>query len=174
MTVKKVIVSPDVDTLSPVPDEITLSSGTVVCVERLKTRQLFRLLKIVTAGAGPLLSSMSFSLDDSEAFAGQLIGLIIASVPEAEDEAIEFIQGMVTPLGVIEKPRSKADKEANTELISQLAETLENPEIDDLITILETIVRNEADDIQALGKRLAAMFKMNLASAAVNSSSLKS
>ena len=37
---------------------------------------------------------------------------------------------------------------------------LDNPELEDLVDLIEAIVRREAKDIMALGKRLAAMLKL--------------
>lgn len=149
------VVSADVDALDPASSTITLSTGLVVDVDRLKTRGMFKLLKIVTRGAGPILMQMPLDFNDNEAFVQQLLAVVVMAVPEAENEAIEFIQAMVTPEGFITRPRSEADKKKNKELIERLIDELEDPEIEDTLAIIETIVRNEAGDIQALGKRLA-------------------
>jgi hypothetical protein len=167
MTTKKTaIVSEDVDALSPEPDVITLSSGFEVRIEPLKTRGMFKLLKIVTRGGGPILMQMPLNFNDTEVFVGQLLGVIVMAIPEAEDEALEFIRFMTTPVGVDENARSKSpEEEKNRELFTRLGEELSDPEIDDTISIIEKIVRNEAGDIQALGKRLMAIFKTVVPSA---------
>lgn len=168
-------VSPDVDALDPTPEFLTLSTGTEVRIERLKTRQLFKLLKIVTVGAGSILGDIQLSADtDPMEFAGQLTGLLISSIPEADDEAIEFIQSMVTPTDLIQRPRGKEQREANDLREEEFAIEMDNPEIEDVISILEAVIAAESGNIQALGKRLAAMFKMNVAQEQVNSSSKKS
>ena len=154
----------DVEALAPSSDEITLSSGLVVRVTRLKTRGMFRLLKIVTRGAGPIIMQMPLDFNDSEAFMQQLMGVIFMAVPEAEQEAIEFIQSMVLPVAYNEGAKTKAQIDANNALIAQLVADLDDPEIDDTISIIESIVTNEAPHIQALGKRLAAILKTQLGS----------
>ncbi len=157
----------ELDALDPVPETVTLSTGAVVVIESLRTRQFFKFLRIITRGALPSLQDLSiFKMDgeeDSRAFAGRLISLMLLSVPEAEDEAIEFIQSMCKPYGLIERRGvrlNKQDTERNTELWAKVITDLDNPELDDLITIIEAIVKREAADIQALGKRLRAMFAL--------------
>jgi len=164
--------SKDIDALAPNSEPLELSSGTTVLIERLKTRQLFKLMKILTAGAGSLLANLSFSSDtDPMEFAGQLAGLVFVAIPEAEDEAIEFVQAMVAPANLVQSPRTKADRIENERLWGNLSAELYNPEIDDLISIIERIVRNEAEDIQKLGKRLASLIQMNQAQDAAKNSS---
>lgn len=156
-------VNKDVDSIAAEPVPITLSSGERVHIERLKTRQLFKLLKVLTRGAGEALSSLDISTDmDAEEFTGQLLAAVVISIPEAEDEAIEFIQSMVSPVGLIIPPRSKDDKKKNDDLYDAIASSLYNPELEDTINIIEQVVVNEASEIQALGKRLGGLLKKAL------------
>lgn len=163
MTTKNTsIVSNDVDALSPSPDSLTLESGLVVHVERLRTRGMFKLLKIVTRGAGPIIMQMPLDFDDSEAFVSQLLTVVVMAIPEAEDEAIDFIRFMVTPEEYKKDAKSKADIEKNKQLFERLAEELDDPSPSDTINIISAIIQNEANDIQALGKQLAALFKTQM------------
>ncbi len=155
----------ELDALDPVPEQVKLTSGTVVVLEDLKARQFFKLLRIVTHGAMPLMQDMSlFKLDpdtDPGEFTSRLLSILVLSIPDAEDETIEFIASMCKPYGLIEDRRlNKQDAERNEELWRRLAKDLDNPELDDLVTLIEAVVRRESADIQALGKRLAAMFKL--------------
>jgi hypothetical protein len=153
----------DVDILNETPTDVELEDGRIVVVQRLKTRQLFKLLKIVTAGgvAGSLSGlSLPGPDEDTSDFANQLMAIVAFSIPEAEDEAIEFIQSMVLPKGTNLTPKSKADRQANQDLFDDLEIYLANPEIEDTISIIETIIRTESKDIQRLGKRLMSTFKV--------------
>ncbi len=154
--------------LDPDKTEVLLSDGTRVYIEPLRARQFFKLLRIVTRGALPNMQDFSLfrvgsDMEASE-FAGRFLSLMLLSIPEAENEAIDFINSMVRPVGLIERPSgmklNKQDIERNTVLWTDVITVLDNPELDDLVTIVEAIVRREAADIQALGKRLAAMFKL--------------
>lgn len=155
----------ELDALDPVPEEIKLTSGTTVVVQRLRARQFFKLLRILTHGALPLVSDGSlFQLDpdsDPGVFVTRLLSLVVLAIPDAEDETIAFLKAMCQPAGLIQRRNlSKPEFARNTALSDQLDAELENPELDDLVTLVEAIVRREAGDIQALGKRLLAMFKL--------------
>lgn len=150
----------DVETIAPEPDVVELSSGSVVRVKPIKTRETFALLKIVSRGAGPILAEVAFNREDQDAFASQMIGLIVMAIPEAVEETIEFVQIMCEPVkDFIEQPRTKEQRKHNEELLTALYEELENPELDDLIAIVSAIAINEAPHMMALGKRLAALFE---------------
>ncbi len=155
----------ELDALDPVPEQLKLSSGTIVEIEDLKTRQFFKLLRIVTHGALPLMQDLSmFRLDpdaDLGEFTGRLLAVLVMSIPDASDETIDFVRTMVKPVGLIEgRKLNKADQERNDFLWATLDHEMENPELDDLITIVEAVVKREAADIQALGKRLASMMTL--------------
>lgn len=150
----------DVEVILGEEQLIGLASGTKVILGRLKARQFFKLLRIVTHGAAPILPNLQFnsSLDE---FTQQLLTMVLFSIPDAEDEVIEFVASMVKPIGLREgRSLNKQDREFNNDLWSKLSEELYNPELEDLMTIVEAIVRNESEDLQALGKRLAGLFKM--------------
>lgn len=152
--------------LDGTPEQIKLSSGAFVVIEDLKSRQFFKFLRIITHGALPILNDLKLfqmkgdDLDANE-FGTQLLSALLLSVPDAEEEAIDFVQSMVKPVGLIEGRRlNKLDTERNNALWASVEEDLDNPELDDLVSIIEAVVRREAADIQALGKRLLAMFKL--------------
>jgi hypothetical protein len=155
----------ELDALDPVPETVKLSSGTEVALEPLRARQFFKFLRIITHGAVPAMQNL-FRVDDMDAaeFGVQLLTVTVLSIPDAEDETVEFIRSMCKPVGVVEGNRrrqlSKSETERNTTLWAELDDELDNPEIDDLVSIVEAIVRREAADMQALGKRLASMFRL--------------
>lgn len=149
----------DIQTVLSEPTEVILLSGRAVLVQRLKTRQLMKLMKILTRGAGQLLGEMSFGGDDDDSLA-QLAGAVIFSIPEAEDETIEFVRSMVLPAGLIDPQRTKTDAAHNAELLETLAHEFDNPELEDLLSVVEAVVVAETPHLKALGKRLAAMLKL--------------
>lgn len=153
-------VNEDIDTLASEPSSFSLESGFEVEIQRLKTRQLMSLLRILTRGAGPVLAEMNFSEDmNQQEFTGQLIGAVLMSIPEAQDETIDFLRSMVSP-AKLTPGKSKPEKEVNQGLVETLNEELDNPEITDMLAIVEKIVRAEAPHIQALGKQLAVLFTL--------------
>jgi hypothetical protein len=155
----------ELDALDPVAEQVKLSTGTAVLIEDLKARQFFKLLRIITHGALPALTDTDIfrtggDLDAAE-FGGRLLSVMLLAIPDAEAETIDFIRSMCKPVGLIEgRALNKADTERNAYLWGTLNAELDNPELDDLVTIVEAIVRRESADIQALGKRLMGMFRL--------------
>lgn len=157
----------ELDALDPQPAQVTLSTGTEVQIEQLRTRQFFKLLRIITRGALPSLQDMSlFKVDgdmDTSEFAGRLISLLLLSIPEAENETVEFVQAMCRPVGLVNRPGGRQNKQEtahNTALWTALISDLDNPKLDDLVTVIEAVVKQESGDLLALGKRLTSMFQM--------------
>ena len=149
----------DVDVLVPVPEDegkLTLSTGTVLVLQPLKARQFFKLLRIVTHGAAPLLPTITIGPDDTtEEWVQRFLAIIFMAIPESEQETLEFIASMIKPYGLIEgRKLNKQDQERNDELWDSIEKDLGNPELEDLFTIIEAIVKAEAEDLKALGKRL--------------------
>jgi hypothetical protein len=152
----------DVEVITAEGDIVTLASGTEVVIQPLKARQFFKLLRIVTHGAGGMLLNVKFSAEDNpEEFGAKLLALVGFAIPDADEEVIEFLLAMVRPAGEkTGRTLNKQDKEANRLLGEKLVEELYNPELEDLVTLIEAIVLREAEDLQALGKRLMTMFDL--------------
>lgn len=155
----------ELDALDPIPEQVKLSDGTIVVLNDLRARQFFKLLRIMTHGALPVLRDMSvFNIGpdtDPAEFGARLLSVVVLAIPDAETETIQFLQSMCRPYGLIERPAlNKQDLERNNTLWDTLERTLANPHLDDLVTLIEAIVKRESADIQALGKRLVAMFKL--------------
>jgi hypothetical protein len=150
----------ELDRLDPEPVIVKLESGFPVEVVRLRTRQLFRLLRILTRGAGPAVSQLDFTGDD---FGTRLFAILIMAIPDAEQETVAFLQAMAKPASLVDKKpqhMTKQDNEHNTELWGRFNEELFNPEIGDTISLLEVIVANEAPELQALGKKLSSLWSV--------------
>jgi hypothetical protein len=152
----------DVEVIVDDGDTVELSTGTKLLIQPLKARQFFKLLRIITHGAGGMLLNVKFSGEDSpEEFGAKLLALVGFAIPDAEEEVIDFLFAMTKPAGVKEgRKLSAAEKAANSELEEALYEELNNPELEDLVTLIEAIVKRESGDLQALGKRLMAMFEL--------------
>jgi hypothetical protein len=154
-------VTDELSAIVPESGRVTLSTGTVVLLEPLKMRQFFRLMRIVTHGAGSALTRTTLDVNDSmERFMTQLVMLVLFSIPDAEQETIDFLTSMCKADGLIEnRALNKADRERNDELTGRLLTELDNPDPEDFVLLLEAIVRREAADLQALGKKLIKMFR---------------
>lgn len=143
-------ITADADVLDPVPQELELTTGRTVTFEDMKTRQLFAMLRIVTRGGLELLPSLRIGSDmDSEQFTMQLLMVFVFAVPEAPNETVDFLRTMVKlklPPAVEAAERKEQEK--------TFAKELDNPELDDLMSLVEAIIRREAPNLQALGQRL--------------------
>jgi hypothetical protein len=160
----------EMERLDPVPDTYTFADGTTVRVERLKTRQFFKLLRIITHGGMDALQTIRLDPNQgTEVFTENLIALLIFAVPESEDETIEFLRSMVSPQEVTvpdDVPPSSAIKVADNLRVtakSKVDAQFANMGLDDLLGLVEVIIRREAPELKALGKRLADTLKFNRA-----------
>lgn len=143
------------DRLDPPPKEYTLTSGTTVELLPLKSRSFFKLLRIITRGGSNVLSSLRLSADmEDEQFVAQLLALVVFAVPESEEEAITFLKSMVQPKGLT--GNDKVDDQAWLNLYAEL----QDPELDDLVGLIECIVLREAKDLKALGNRLRGLLRV--------------
>lgn len=146
----------ELDTLSPAPETVTLSTGTMVQFEALKARQFFKLLRIVTHSATGMLPHIDglFNGDGADA-AGRFAAMLLMSIPDSIEETIEFLFSMVKPAGLIDRPKlDKVQQQHNQALWDAVVKDLSNPELEDLIDLVEAIFKREADDLAALGKKL--------------------
>lgn len=160
MTTKASEASTDeVEILSADPDLVHLDGANVdVYLEELRTRQLFKFLRIITAGAGPLLADISITKDtDADELTQSLLAILFISIPEAASETIDFLQSMVKPVGLIENEKSKVDRQINVEKYTELYALLDNPMPVDTMTLITKIVERETPNMVALGKQIAAL-----------------
>jgi hypothetical protein len=148
---------PETDRIDPPAVTVKLSNGSAVNLLRLKTRQMFRLLKIITHGGlgSGIVQMVNFS-DPPEVFVQQILTILLLSIPDSEQETLQFLAVMVEPYGLVRKAKlNKQDEEANALRWSKMNDFLTNPPVDDTFTLIEEIIKQEAPEFQALGKRLA-------------------
>lgn len=137
----------------PVTAVIALESGTEIEIEALRLRQFLRLLRIVTRGASDILDSANLDFENPQEFLQTFLAMVLFSIPEAEEETVVFLQSMVRPKNLTGNP--------SKDLITtrELSLELENPSLDDTMTIITSIVQKESEDLRSLGKRIAGMLK---------------
>ena len=152
----------ETDRLDPPTEYLTLENGLRVRLLPLRMRQLFRLLRIVTRGGAQYLPMLREAMagatsgeDGARVFGTQLLAVTLLALPEAEDEAVDFISSVVEP-AELSLGSDKAAIARNEGLRVELGTELFNPDPQDVVTILEAVVGAEKDDLVALGKRLAA------------------
>lgn len=144
----------ETERLDPQPLELRLASGTEFDLEPLKLRQFLRLLRIVTRGAADVLDQAELDFNDPQGFVQTFLGMVLFSIPEAEEESIDFIKSMVRPKNLTGDPQKDLAK------VQALVNELDNPELEDTITIIQAVIEHESEDLRSLGKRLGTMFKV--------------
>ena len=138
----------DVDTMAAEPLPLTLASGLEIKVERLRLRAMLSLLKILTRGASSAMESIVVTADTApEQFGGAFLAAVILAIPEAEEETIEFLNRMVTTAS------------GTPEDEDRLRAEMGDPELSDMVTILEQVITVETPHVMALGKQLAVLIK---------------
>src|SRR6188508_431785 len=134
----------DVNVISPSPEEntvVTLSTGVDLVIQPLRARQFFKLLRVITHGAAPILPTLLDGSADSttEEWVQKFLAVVFMAIPESDQEALEFIASMVKPAGLIESKRKKLTKDEekiNDDLWDAVEKDLNNPELEDLLTIV--------------------------------------
>ena len=128
----------ELDRIDPQPVGVKLSTGCALEVVRMQTRQFFRLLRVLTHGAGPALTQTQLNFQgDPDEFGTKLLMLVVMAISDAEQET-----------------------DANKELWDRFGTELHNPALEDTLDLIEVIVRQEAPELQALGKKLKRMFDL--------------
>lgn len=148
---KSADIADEAETILPESDgSVELLDGFRVTVNRLRLREFLALMKVVTRGASPLMASIQLdSAEDTTTFAKNFLGLLMFAIPEAEDEIIDFVRMIVVP---------QAGSNPDTLLAIDVA--MANPDLEDVVIILEKLVEQEASSVQSLGKRLASLFSL--------------
>lgn len=165
----------DEQTALGVTDVITLTTGTVVRIRKLKTRELFALFRVAMAGLGGRIPDLRLDPDEAnEVFAGKFLIMLLASLPESEDESMLFLQKVCEPVGLVpvgaDDLGAKAIRERNEALKAALLAELNNPDPEDTIAIVEAIAMMNGTDAQRWGKRLAQAWRLFVATGQIRKS----
>lgn len=148
----------ELDALDPLPETLTLLDGTEVKLLDLRARQFFKLLRVITRGpALGALGDSSFLSGTPEEIVGRVVGLLLASIPDAGDEVLAFVQDMIQPAGL--KPGDAAAK-SNADKWAHLGTVMDNPELEDLVDVIHAIIKRESKDLAALGKKVGSFFQV--------------
>ena len=135
---------PDLEVILPVAGEVTVD-GIPCRVRRLKTREFLALLRVLTAGLGPAIGQVNVDVTNGDTVGRDLSALMVLALPNAVDEFALFLTLIVAP-----KDTSRAG-----EVTAYLAD---NPELDVLLDVFETVAVQEQDDLAALGGKAQAMW----------------
>lgn len=131
---------PDLEAIAPDEGKVYVG-GVQVRVKRLKFREILSLARIVSNGAGAGMSQFSIDTSSPEAMQTGILGILTFALPNAADETFEFLQQVVEPVNT----GNQAKK--------QLQQAMDNPELDEVLDVINLLVGQEMDDIfELVGK----------------------
>lgn len=116
-------------------------------VGRLKTREFFVLMRILTRGLGGRLADLFDADARPEDNAGRFIGALLVSIPEAETDFILLVKRMVQAV--------------DPDQADALRVALDNPGLETLLAIAETVAMQEAGELTRLGKAATSWWETN-------------
>jgi hypothetical protein len=136
----------DLETLIPaLPSEVTVA-GVLCTVNRVRTRELMLLARVLTRGIGENMKMVDFEDDAAES---QILGLLVVAIPEAGDEVLDLIQALVKPAEKLpdSDPRARAFREE-----------MANPDVATTLDVLGVLVRQEKDTFPLLLGKFRVLF----------------
>jgi hypothetical protein len=123
---------PDLEVILPLPTECTVG-GIPVTVRHLRAREFFMLMGVLTNGLGPAMGNMDFTGGDVEA---KLLAALVMALPNSYDRFLYLCRDIVEP---VDERRA-----------SELRGYMENPEVEDLLPIVDAVIANEHENIESL------------------------
>lgn len=137
---------PDIEVILATPGNLVIE-GIPAQVKRLKSREFFGLLRVLTNGLGTNIHLFKLDTSNPEALQGEIVAMAVMAIPNAFDDFASFVQIIVEP-----KDRKQAQ---------ELRDVLDNPDPEVLIDVLTILAEQEKDDIIGLGgKAKAALTKI--------------
>jgi len=116
-------------------------------VGRLRTREFFSLLRILTRGMGSGIATLFDPEASAQDNAGRFLGALIVSVPEAETDFILLVKKLVKPIDPDKAEEVKA--------------ALDNPGLDVMLEIAQIVALQEAGELTRLGKAAKSWWEAN-------------
>lgn len=136
----------DVQVIVPPASDKLVVDGHECRVRRLKTREFLSLMNVLTSGLGGALTDVSVDLSDEDAVARDLTALFLMAIPRATDEFTVFLRQIVEPI----------DPDQRAAVGRYL---MDNPDLDEMLDIFETVAVQEKDDLVVLAGKAQAMWK---------------
>jgi hypothetical protein len=136
-------VTPDeeLDELAKTPIGSVVIEGHQCEIRRIRTREVFTVMKILTAAnqTGQIIASALDQDNDEDQLGQELLAGLIVAIPYAEDDFLLLLGRLVEP---------PMDKEAAVEV----SMALQNPELSVTMDVIKAIIENESGELVRLGK----------------------
>lgn len=137
----------DLEKLVPqLPESVTVA-GVLCKVNRVRTRELMLLARILTRGIGENMAMVDFKGDPDEVEA-QVLGLLVVAIPEAGDEVLDLLRVIVQP----------AEKIVDEQQRNAFAREMGNPDVDTMLDALGVMVRQERETFPLLVGKFRVLF----------------
>jgi hypothetical protein len=135
--------TPDAEVI--VPEVPTVTVNGIECrVNRIATREMLSLVRLVGLSMGTALTQMRFSWDKPDQVAQEFAALLLMAASMSQDESLLFLSQLVQPLD--DGQRGK------------LATYLQgNPDPGDTLELLTQVALQEADNLVAIVGKVQAM-----------------
>jgi hypothetical protein len=137
MTAKTAAPVKDLETILAPPVIVELQ-GHQVAVQHMKTREFFSFLGIFTStlGGGAAQALSELKDKEGEEIQGEILGLVLVCLPLAVDPVLKLVKDITRPV--------------DPEDAHWLMEYLDNPEMEDLMAVVDAVIENEKDNLSEL------------------------
>lgn len=132
---------PDIEVILATPTDLQVE-GIPAVVKRLKSREFFALLRVLTNGLGSSIHLFKLDTRNPSALQAEIVAMAVMAIPNAFDDFVDFVQHIVDA----KDPKRTQDLKA----------LLDNPEIDVILDVITVLAEQEKDDIVALGGKAKA------------------
>lgn len=138
----------DLQSVIPEPPGELVVAGVPCTVNRVRTRELMLLARVVTRGIGENMSMVDLEKFD-EGGAEQLLGLLVVALPEAGDEVLDLLRVLIQP------------REPITEngVRKGFAAEMENPDVSLTLDALAIMVSQERETFPLLVGKFRMLFR---------------
>lgn len=135
----------DLESLIPqLPESVTVA-GVPCVVNRVRTRELMLLARVLTRGIGANMDMVDFDAENADS---QMMGLLIVAIPEAGEEVVDLIRALVRP----------AEKLTDDALRKAFQAEMANPDVDTTMDVLGVLVRQEKETFPLLVGKARTLF----------------
>lgn len=133
----------EVDEILQRPTGVVVIDGVECDILRLKTRETFVLLRVLTLGgtSADMIASIFEKDKPLERMAQELMASLIVTLPNAETDVLHLIRHMTG--------RREGTSDADWYKVQQ---SLTNPEIETTMEVIQQVVWQEAGELARLGK----------------------
>lgn len=136
----------DLEALIPEPPGELVVAGVPCVVNRVRTRELMLLARVLTRGIGENMSMVDMEGPDADT---QMLGLLIVAIPESGDEVLDLLRVLIQPREPITEKGTR----------TRFAEEMANPDPDTTLDALAIMVRQEKETFPLLVGKFRMLFR---------------